>query len=287
MAHLKVKILGEDTFVAGGSCQAGDYVGPPLTAPPTTTVAGLPTNPADPTTGGVALTGQICPPNGHAAGLPSSNIAQTDELSSGVTQTEVPDIEDTSPMEGETMHGGFTALAESGLALPDNEVIPTDVVTKISLAIYTIDGRRVLRLRNVDTPRGASVPALVPDSYEALWTLTDFNGDTRLIVTRFIEARGAAGSGPRASVSCAHSGTRRIRCIASFPGYSQIQGSVTMRLSRGGAVVGLGHAPLRRGEAAVLMSELVSAASGAWHATLVLSGPRIKPVTIQAGVRGL
>ncbi|MBV8431876.1 MAG: hypothetical protein JO244_11965 [Solirubrobacterales bacterium] len=60
-----------------------------------------------------------------------------------------------------------------------------------------------------------------------------------------------------------------------------------MRLSRGGAVVGLGHAPLRHGKAAVAMSELVSAVSGAWHATLVLSGPRIKPVTIQAGVRGL
>ncbi|MBV8429542.1 MAG: hypothetical protein JO244_00140, partial [Solirubrobacterales bacterium] len=75
VAHLKVKILGEDTFVAGGSCQAGDYFGPPLTTPPTTTAAGLPTNPADPTTGGVALTGQICPPNGRAAGLPSSNIA--------------------------------------------------------------------------------------------------------------------------------------------------------------------------------------------------------------------
>src|SRR5205085_3944173 len=63
VARLKVRILGEETFLSGGKCQAGDYFGLPPAKVPTTTLAGLPTNPV---TGGVALTGQICPLNGHA-----------------------------------------------------------------------------------------------------------------------------------------------------------------------------------------------------------------------------
>ncbi len=287
VAHLKVRILGEQAFIGGGTCQAGDYFGTPLTKPPTTTAAGLPTDPTNPTTGGAALTGQVCPSNGHAAGLPSTSIAQTDDRSGGVTETEVPDIEDTSPIEGETMYGRFTALAESGLALASNDVLPTDVVTRISLSIYTAGGTRILTLRNVDTRSGAVVPALVPGRYEALWTLTDFNGDTRLVGTRFIERAGRAGSGPTANVRCAHRAGSRIRCAVSFPAYSQIQGSVSMRLSRGGAVIGLGHAVVRRGQATVTLSELVAPSRGSWHATLVLTGSRIEPVTIQAGVRGL
>jgi hypothetical protein len=287
VARLKVKILGEETVVAGGSCQAGDYFGTPLSTPPTTTAAGLPTDPTNPFTGGVALTGQVCPTSGHAAGLPSTNIAQTDDRSGGVTETEVPDIEDTSPIEGETMYGHFTALAESGLALPTGDVLPTDVVTRISLTIYTAAGKKVLTLRNVDTDHGSFVPALRPGKYEALWTLTDFNRDTRLIGTRFVEQRGRPGSGPKANVRCAHRRGGHIRCTVNFPAYSQVQGTVRMRLSRGGAVVALGHAAVRRGKATVSLSELVAPGSGRWHATLVLSGPRIEPVTIQAGVRGL
>ncbi|HTX31360.1 MAG TPA: hypothetical protein VMD09_08235 [Solirubrobacteraceae bacterium] len=287
VAHLKVKILGEETTVAGGTCQAGDYFGPPLASPSLTVAAGLPSDPTDPTTGGVALTGQVCPTNGHAAGLPSTNIAQTDDRSGGVTETEVPDIEDTSPIEGETMYGHFIALAESGLALPTGDVLPTDVVTRISLTIYSATGAKVLTLRNVDTLRGSVVPALVPGRYAALWTLTDFNGDTRLIGTRFVEQRGRPGSGPRANVRCAHSGGRRIRCTVSFPAYSQVRGTVRMRLSRGGTIVGLGHAGVVRGRAIVTLSELIAPSSGSWHATLVLSGPRIEPVTTQAAVRGL
>ena len=287
VAHLKVRILGQETSLGGGSCQPGDYFGTPLTKPSTTTTAGLPTDSANPTTGGAALTGQVCPSNGHAAGLPSANIAQTDDRSGGVTETEVPDIEDTSPIEGETMYGPFTALAESGLTLPGNNVLPTDVVTRISLSIYTADLIKVLTLRNVDTRRGAVVPALVPGRYEALWTLTNYNGDTRLLGTRFIERPGPPGSGPRADVKCVHRGGGRIRCAVSFPAYSQIQGSVSMRLSRGGTVVGLAHAAVQRGRATLTMSELVAPSRGSWRATLVLSGSRIEPVTIGARVSGL
>jgi hypothetical protein len=287
VARLKVKILGEETFLSGGSCQAGQYVGTPLAEPPTTTAAGLPSDPNDPVTGGVALTGEICPVSGRAAGLPSANIAQTDELSGGVTETEVPDIQDTSPMEGETMYGHFTALAESGLALPDNELIPTDVATRVSLTIFTARGARVLKVRNVDTRRGVRMPALVPGSYVALWTLTDFNGDTRLIGTRFIEQRGRNRPGPRTRVRCSFVRRGRIRCGVSFPGYRQLRGRVRMRLSRGASTVALGHGAVRRGRATVTMARLVSPSSGVWRATLVLSGPHLEPVTIQVRVRGL
>lgn len=190
-------------------------------------------------------------------------------------------------MQGETMYGRFTALAESGLTLPDNQVLPTDVVTRISLAIFTSRGARVLTVRNVDTRRGATVPALVPGNYEALWKLSNANGDTRLLGTRFIEQAGRAGPGPGARVSCRPAGGGRVRCGVSFPGYAQVRGNVRMRLTRGSAVVALGHRALRRGRATLVMSELVRATSGSWRATLVLSGPHIEPVTIGTRVTGL
>ncbi len=287
VARIKVQILGDETIIAGGRCQAGEYFGTPLTRPPISSAAGTPTDTSNPFTPGVALTGTICPPSGRAAGLSSTSIAQTDERSGGVTEVEVPDIQDTSPIEGETVYGHFTALAESGLTLPDNQLIATDVATEVSLAIFTARDRRVLTLRNVDTPHGAFVPALVPGDYTAVWKLTDVNGDTRIAATRFIEARGRIGGGPRADVSCAAARGGRIRCTVSFPAYQQIVGHVRVSLSRGGTLVALGHGSVIRGRAKITMSRLLAPSVGSWHATLVLSGPRIEPVTIQAGVRGL
>jgi hypothetical protein len=166
-------------------------------------------------------------------------------------------------------------------------VIRTDVVTRISLTIFTARRQKVLTIRNVDTRRGARVPALVPGRYLALWTLTDANGDTRLAATRFIEQRGGSGAGPLTRIRCRFVGGGRIRCAVSFPNYRQIRGSVAMRLSRGGALVGLGHAGVRQGQATITTSPLLAASGGSWRATLVLSGPHIEPVTIQARVRGL
>jgi hypothetical protein len=287
VAHLRVKLIGQQTFLLGGRCQPGQYFGTPLTAPPTTAAAGMPTDPTLTTGAGVALTGAVCPLSGHAAGLPSTNIAQTDELSGGITETEVPDIQDTSPMQGETMYGHFTALAESGLTLSDNEIIPTDVATKIALTIFTERGKQVLTITNVDTRRGVPVPALVPGNYQAVWKLTDANGDNRFLVTRFIEQRGRIGGGPGARVKCAFISGGRIRCGVGFAGYQQISGSVRLSLLRGGVLVGLGHGGVIRGRATITMARLLTPSAGAWHATLVLTGPRIEPVTIQASASGL
>jgi hypothetical protein len=45
----------------------------------------------------------------------------------------------------------------------------------------------VFRVGNVDTARGVDVPALTPGAYSARWVLTDANGDTRTVQTRFFD----------------------------------------------------------------------------------------------------
>jgi hypothetical protein len=287
VAHLQVAILGEETSIFNGHCQPGDYFGSPLTTPPVSVSAGLPTSLF---TGGTALTGQACPANGDASGLPTSFIAQTDDLSGGQTETEVPDIEDTSPMEGETMYGKFTALAESGLSIPGNMIIPTDFVTQISLRIATAAKDQTAFLaRDVDTTRGVAVPALKPGSYTATWALIDSNGDTRIVQTRFIEQAGRVGRGPRMHAACGFVSAvhTRIRCRVSFPGGGLINGTVRLRLTRGGVVVGLGHARVRRGRATVTMKVLRHVSSGAWLATVVLDRPHVIAVTSRADVKSV
>jgi hypothetical protein len=287
VAHLRVAILGEETFLSGGTCQAREYYGAPLSSAPTSTAAGLP---SDPNAGGTALTGEICPANGDASGLPTDDISQTDELSGGQTATEVPDIQDTSPIEGETMYGRFTALAESGLTLPDNENIPTDSFSRIALRIATASrGATAFKARNVDTVRGVRVPALLPGSYTARWKLTDANGDTRVVVSRFIEQRGRIGPGPKASVTCKLTGAlhNALVCAVRFPKSKQLKGKLRIRVTRGPSVVALGHGPVRKGHARITMRELRQMSTGQWRATLVLTRPHLEPVTIGVALRSV
>jgi hypothetical protein len=184
VAHLRVVIRGDETVLAGGRCQAGAYYGAPPTTIPTTSSAGLPTSAA---TGGAALTGTVCPMNGHAAGLNGTQISQTDELSGGETETEVPNVVDTSPVEGETVYGRFTVLAQSALAEAGGSSIPTDLVTSIAVRIARVGGGRpVFTARNVDTARGLTAGPLPTGNYIATWRLRDANGDVRIGETRFI-----------------------------------------------------------------------------------------------------
>ena len=48
---------------------------------------------------------------------------------------------------------------------------------------------------NVNSVNGTPVPALTPGSYNATWVITDLNGDTRTVLTRFVEQSGGKGSG--------------------------------------------------------------------------------------------
>lgn len=281
VAHLRVQILGEESSLSGGTCQPGEYFGSPPASIPSSSAAGLP---SPLSTGGVALTGTICPLSGRAAGFPTAAISQTDELSGGMTETEVPDIQDISPINGETMYGRFVALAESGLNMPGNIELPTDLVTRISLQILTVKGRRVMSIRNVDTPQGVAVPALRPGSYDAIWTLTDLNGDTRVAFSRFIEETGKSGPAPRTRVTVQFTGAADITGIVTFPGNRVFAGSLSISLTRGGSVVALGHTRFRGGRATIRLHELRRVMAGRWNATLVLTRRHFEPITIQTAV---
>jgi hypothetical protein len=179
VAHLRAAIKGNQPVLSGGQCQPGEYYGPPVTTPPTSASAGS-------IFGGVALTSEICPLNGNAAGLPAGTIAQTDEFSGGQTMTEVPLIVRTSPLNGANVFGAFTARARAGFPGPNNTTIPNDA--RIALQI-TRSGKTVFSAPNVNTKNGVKVSGLRRGTYTATWTLTNANGDTRTVVTQFIEER--------------------------------------------------------------------------------------------------
>jgi hypothetical protein len=175
VARLKAVLVGTRRALSGGSCSPGDLWRTPLTRAPTGGFAGQPTA----LFGGSALTGVICPPSGHAAGLPAGEIAQTDDLSGGVTFTQVAELVDISPIEGETMYGNFLAVAQA-----------TDHKSPVSLVIFRAGGhRRVFRARDVNNNRGVPVPSLPTGNYTAQWTVHDRNGDTREYITRFVAER--------------------------------------------------------------------------------------------------
>ena len=180
VARLQVHILGSSPTVSSGKCSPGDYWRGPLTKPPTNQLAGEPTRLG----GGSALTGVICPASGGAAGLPAGQIAQTDDRSGGATFTQVAELVDISPIEGETLYGKFLAVAEA-----------SDGSSPVSLAIFKAAGhKRVFSARNVDKNRGVPVRALRTGNYIAIWTVRDGNGDTREYISRFVEEQGSSVS---------------------------------------------------------------------------------------------
>ena len=190
--------------------------------------------------------------------------------------TEVADVADTSPMEGETVYGAFTALAEA-----------TDGSSPIALNI-TRGGSSVFSNGNVNTANGVAVPALSPGNYSAIWTVSDPNGDTRTVTTRFIEQpalqgpqgpQGPAGPqgprgkqgppGPKPKVTCKLLKHNKIKCTVSFK--KKKHGKLRVTVSRGGRLVALGHANVVHGRATLTMSELRTRSRGAWHITVVFS----------------
>jgi hypothetical protein len=268
VANLRVHIDGDSDTVASGICSPREYWGGPLTEAPANALAGEPTAVA----GGSALTGEICPTSGSAAGLPTSSLGQTDERSGGQTVTEVADIADTSPMEGETMYGKFTALAET-----------TDGKSPVSLTITPASGgKSVAGSSNVNTPNGSPISGLKPGNYTATWVVRNPNGDTRTVTTRFIEQAGLQGpSGKQGSspkVKC-HQATGKhnhhaMKCNVAFAKAANAHGTVRMRVTRGSSVAALGHGRLHNGSTTVQMRELRSLNSGTWRITLVYSSGR-------------
>ncbi|MGD0386273.1 MAG: hypothetical protein ABSB73_09070 [Solirubrobacteraceae bacterium] len=193
LAHLRAVVDGEQTVLAAGSrCQPGLYYGAPPTMPsPASSVAGL--------TGqnGATLTGRICPPSGSAQGLSDEAVMQADDRSGGLTQTEVPDISTTSPIDGETVYGPFTARAQATFLGPHDRVIPSGY--PISLTITPANRIKPgITLDDVNTASGTPIKRLKPGTYIAIWSWHDFNGDSHTIATSFVEE---PASGSTSSVS--------------------------------------------------------------------------------------
>ena len=175
VARLRVDLVGDQTVVTSGTCQAGDYWGGPVSRPPIGASIGV----------GIGGSGTICPASGSATGLPTADIAQTDDLSGGQTVTQVPEIRSTAPIQDETLYGSFVASAQSGLPGPHGSVSARGV--PIALTITAAGSRhRVFHAGNVDTARGVQVPALAPGPYVASWVLHDGAGDRRMLTTRFV-----------------------------------------------------------------------------------------------------
>jgi hypothetical protein len=301
VAKLEVHIAGNSSTVASGTCSPFEYWGGPLSSVPANEFAGVPSAIA----GGAALTGEICPESGNAAGLPTSAIAQTDELSGGETITEVADVANSSPMEGETMYGSFTALAEA-----------SDGVSPIALSIApSSGGPPVFSVANANTAEGTAVSGLSPGTYRATWTVSDPNGDTRTVSSRFVEQpglqgaqglRGAVGqqgpqgaqgpkgpqgkqgpAGPKPKVTCKLTGKHhsQIKCTVKFPAAKSLKGTLRLSISDGARVAALGHGQLRHGAATVTMRELHRLKSGALRLALVVSPTHQRSETVSLGVR--
>jgi hypothetical protein len=176
VARLRIDLVGDETAVASGTCQAGDYWGKPVTRPPVGPSIGV----------GIGGSGTTCPASGRATGLSAADTAQTDDFSGGQTVVQVPDIESTAPIQDETLYGPFVASAQSGLPGPHGSVSAAGA--PIALTITPAGSRhRVFHAANVDTARGVHVPALAPGPYVATWALHDAAGDTRTLTTRFVD----------------------------------------------------------------------------------------------------
>jgi hypothetical protein len=186
VAHLRAVIDGAETVLGPGSrCQPGLYYGAPPSVLATSSTAGL--------TGqdGATLTGRICPLSGSAEGLSPRAIEQTDDRSGGLTETEVADIASTSPLDGETLYGRFTARAQATFVGPDNSVIPNPY--PVSLIIARPNAKKpVLTVLDVNTASGTPIRSLKPGTYEAFWIWHDFTGDARTVRTSFVEEPGTA-----------------------------------------------------------------------------------------------
>lgn len=281
VANLQVHIAGDAGTVGTGTCSPLQYWGGPLTTPPTNSSAGEPS--ASDGSDGVALTGDVCPAGGSAAGMPTSDIAQTDDSSGGETVTEVADVADTSPMLGETLYGAFTAVADT-----------SDGSSPVALSIApAAGGAAVFTSVNVDSASGVAVPALTPGNYKATWVVTNANGDTRTVTTRFIEESALQGSkgdtgatgpkgptgprgprgpaGPKPHIACHLAKHHKVKCKVTFPKHKHTSGDVRMALARGSKVVALGHGAVKHGRGTVTLRALGQVSRGRWTMTVVFS----------------
>jgi hypothetical protein len=176
VAKLRAAINGDETVLAGGSCQPGDYWGAAPTSVPSSSSVGQP---------GATGLGTVCPSNGSARGLSDTLIAQTDDLSGGVTETSVPLLEGEAPSQDATVYGNFKALAQTGVPGAHGAVDPA--AASVSLSVTRDGSKRVVWHAGNVAGDGVVVHGLSSGVYDATWVVRDRNGDTRTQHTTFIE----------------------------------------------------------------------------------------------------
>ena len=106
-------------------------------------------------------------------------------------------------------------------------------------------------------------------------TVTDPNGDTRILTTRFIEQPGLQGSsppsGPKPKVKCKVVKHHKIKCTVTFS--KSRKGTVRVAVNRGAKLVALGHGRLVHGHVTLTMRQLRDPKRGTWRITVVLDQP--------------
>jgi hypothetical protein len=180
VAHLRVAIRGNESVIASGSCQPGDYWGSPFG------LFGGGNSGLIILEGGGVLSGfgTVCGSRGRAKGMPSRQIEQVDEWSGGATSTSIPGLGTHIPAANAVLTSGFHALAGTGFRGPDGGIVPA--VARVSLTI-THAGRTVFHSANVERRGGVSVSRFAAGNYWARWVVSNRNGDTRTVFTRFEE----------------------------------------------------------------------------------------------------
>ena len=152
-------------------------------------------------------------------------------------------------------------------------------------------GGAVFTTPNVNSVNGTPVPALKPGSYIATWVITDVNGDTRTVMTRFVEQPGSGkGSGGsrqhlKLVIRCQVQRHGVIKCTVTFKKSSGMHGKVQLRLAHGKRVTALGHASVKAGRATVKMRELHRVVRGRYSLTVVLTRSGAKPLTLRQSLR--
>jgi len=119
--------------------------------------------------------------------MPTSVIAQTDDLSGGLTETSVPVLEGEAPLNDETVYGAFRALAQTGVAGANGSVLPASATVALKIALAGSPAT-VWSSPDVAAAQGVPVANLPAGVYNATWVVRDANGDTRTVKTTFIQA---------------------------------------------------------------------------------------------------
>ncbi len=177
VAHLRVAITGNENVIASGTCQPGEYWGSLVTSQPTSAAVGQP---------GSAGLGTICPASGSAHGLSAASIAQTDDRSGGLTETSVPQLGTVAPVNGAIVYGAFRALARTDVPASNGSTV--GVPARVTFAVSHLGSDTPIWWSgNVDLRNGVAVPRFPAGVYDATWVVHDLNGDTRVVVTEFVE----------------------------------------------------------------------------------------------------